>query len=159
MSVQLRPVTQADAFEFVRRHHRHHDVPVGALWQHGAMDADGRLIGVAVVGRPVSRNLDDQLTAELTRLCTVGTMDACSLLYGAARRCALQTKGYRRFLTYILESESGESLEASGLKYLWTTGGGSWDRKGRPRVDKHPTEPKRAYGAGAWRELLRSAAA
>lgn len=150
---ELRPITQAEAFAFVHQHHRHHDVPVGALWWHGAHDEDGRLVGVAIVGRPSARKLDDGLTAEVTRLCTLGTPNACSLLYGAARRVALD-KGYRRGLTYILDSEDGASLRASGWQYLWTTRGGSWDRPSRRRTDDHPTCPKQAYGFGAWPQLV-----
>jgi hypothetical protein len=96
--------------------------------------------------------LDDGLTAEVTRLCTDGTPNACSMLYGAARRAA-QAKGFRRGLTYILASEDGASLRASGWAYLWATDGGSWDRPSRGRTDKHPTEPKHAYGWGAWPQL------
>jgi len=153
VSVSLRPITQREAFAFIKAHHRHHDVPVGAVEVFGAQDDAGTLIGAAVVGRPVARKLDDGLTFEVTRLCTLGHLDACSLLYGAARRYILDTKGGRRGLTYILEDESGKSLEISGYAYLWTTDGGSWDRKGRPREDKHPTCPKHAYGFGAWPQL------
>ena len=81
MSVELRPISQADAFAFVRDHHRHHNVPVGALWWHAAHDDQGALVGVSVVGRPVARMLDDGLTVEVTRMCTLGTDNACSMLY------------------------------------------------------------------------------
>jgi hypothetical protein len=147
--VELRPVTQAEAFAFIREHHRHHDVPVGALWWHGAQDDDGRLVGVSIVGRPVARKLCDGLTVEVTRLCTDGTFNACSILYGASRRVALD-KGYRRGLTYILETEDGGSLRASGWAYLGETPGRSWNVPSRPREDKHPLGPKHRYGFGAW---------
>lgn len=147
--VELRPITQKVAFSFIKEHHRHHGVPVGALWQHGVHDSEGRLCGVAVVGRPVARKLDDGLTCEVTRLCTDGTSNACSILYSAARRVA-QDKGYRRGLTYILGSESGSSLRASGWAFLGEAGGGSWDRPSRARTDRHPTEKKQRYGWGPW---------
>jgi hypothetical protein len=147
--MELRPISQADAFAFIREHHRHHGVPVGALWWHAAHDDDGVLCGVAVVGRPVARKLDDGLTIEVTRLCTNGSQNACSILYAAARRVALD-KGYRRGLTYILETESGASLRASGWQYLGESGGGSWSRPSRNRVDSHPTCPKHKYGFGIW---------
>lgn len=149
---ELRPITQKEAFAYVREHHRHHDVPVGALWQHGAHDEDGRVCGVAVVGRTVARQLDDGLTMEVTRLCTDGTYNACSLLYGAARRAAI-AKGFRRGITYILQCEDGASLRAAGWRFLWKTKGGSWDRPSRGRTDKASTEPKDAYGWGSWAEL------
>ena len=111
--IDLRPVKREEARAFIRDHHRHHGVPVGWLWLHGAQDADGVLAGVCVVGRPVAKELDDGLTMEVTRLATLGQRNACSLLYGAARRAAI-AKGYRRGLTYILSSEDGASLRAAG---------------------------------------------
>ena len=150
--IELRPITQPDAFAFIAQHHRHHRPPVGALWWQAVHDDAGQLVGVAISGRPVARALDDGLTVEVTRLCTDGTPNACSMLYAAARRAA-EAKGYRRGLTYILASEPGTSLRAAGWQSLWTTSGGSWDRPARRRIDKHPTEPKVAYGWGAWPAL------
>lgn len=147
--VELRPVTQDVAYAFVRQHHRHHDVPTGGLWWHAAHDANGSIVGVAIVGRPVARALDDGLTSEVTRLCTDGSPNVCSLLYGASRR-ASEAKGFRRGLTYILASESGASLRAVGWRPLWRVVGRSWSRPSRPRTDKHPIEDKVAYGWGAW---------
>jgi len=155
--IDLRPITQKDAFAFVKEYHRHHGVPVGALWQHGVANDAGELIGVAVVGRPVARRLDDGFTCEVTRLCTDGTPNACSMLYSAAWRAA-QAKGFRRILTYILESEDGGSLRAAGWQLLGTTPGNSWSVPSRPREDKHPTVPKLKFGLGAWRELAKAAA-
>lgn len=147
--VELRPISQAAAFEFIRQHHRHHTVPVGALWWHGAHDDTGNVVGVAIVGRPVARKLDDGLTVEVTRLCTDGTANACSLLYGAARRVAMD-KGYRRGITYTLPVEGGASLRASGWRYLGTTPGKSWSVRSRQRSDKHPLGEKHRWGFGAW---------
>lgn len=149
--LELRPVKRDDARPFIREHHRHHGVPTGFMWAHGVHDDNGELVGVATVGRPVARALDDGLTAEVTRLCTNGAPNACSILYGAARRAAI-AKGFRRGLTYILASEDGASLRASGWRYLWAVKGRSWDTPTRPRTDKHPTEDKHAYGWGAWPE-------
>lgn len=42
--------------------------------------------GVAIAGQPIARKLDDGLTIEVRRLCTDGTKDACSKLYGACAR-------------------------------------------------------------------------
>lgn len=147
--IELRPITRDMADAFIRQHHRHHNVPVGALWRQAVHDDDGNLVGVAVIGRPVARALDDGLTAEVTRLCTDGTPNACSMLYAAARRTA-QDKGYRRGLTYILTNESGGSLRASGWRLLWEVKGRSWNCPSRPRTDKHPTEDKQAWGWGSW---------
>lgn len=150
--IDLRPIHQAEAFAFVREHHRHHNVPVGSLWQHAVHDDSGVLRGVAVVGRPVARKLDDGFTCEVTRLCTDGADNACSMLYAASWRAA-QAKGYRRIISYILISESGLSLEAASWVRLYETGGGSWSRPSRQRDNDHPLERKVAYGRGAWREI------
>ena len=150
--LELRPVTREVADAYIRAHHRHHGAPVGALWRHAVHDSTGLLAGVAVVGRPVARALDDGLTCEVTRVCTDGAANACSLLYGATRRAA-EAKGYRRGLTYILASESGASLRAVGWRFLWTVHGRSWDCPSRPRTDKHPTEDKQAWGWGAWAQF------
>lgn len=77
---------------------------------------DGGIFAVAVeriVGRPVSRVLDDGDSCEVTRLCTDGTPNACSKLYGACMRIAREM-GYGRIVTYTLDSEGGASLRASG---------------------------------------------
>ncbi len=154
--MELRPITRAEADAFIREHHRHHGAPVGALWRQAVHDASGRLVGVAVVGRPVARALDDGLTVEVTRLCTDGAANACSLLYAATRRAAI-AKGYRRGLTYILASECGSTLRASGWSHLWNVNGRSWDCRSRPRTDKHPTEDKQAWGWGSWPAQIEAA--
>lgn len=144
----LAPINQKAAFAFVQQHHRHHRPPVGSLWQH-SVTKNGQVVGVAIVGRPVARALDDGTTAEVIRLCTDGTRNACSLLYAACRRAAI-AKGYRRGLTYILESEAGTTLRAAGWRHLWNVDGRSWDCPSRPRLDLHPTDDKQAWGWGEW---------
>jgi hypothetical protein len=94
-----------------------------------------------MVGRPVARHADDGWTLEVTRCCTDGTQNACSTLYAAAWRAA-RALGYHRLITFTLPQEGGASLRASGWRELYRTKGGSWDREDRPRVDKHPTQPK-----------------
>ena len=143
LRLEVRPITFKDACDFIAQHHRHHRPPRGHKFSIAAW-AD-KIVGVAVVGRPVARGLDDGLTAEVTRLCTDGTPNACSLLYGAARRVA-KAMGYRRIVTYILASEAGGSLRASGWSKEADTAGGSWSCPSRPRKDKHPTEPKQRWG-------------
>jgi len=106
-----------------------------------AAAVDHVVVGVAIIGRPVARRLDDGYTAEVTRLCTDGTRNACSLLYGAAWRAA-RSLGYRRLITYTLPEEGGSSLRGAGWKPVAVTRGGSWSRSGRPRVDMHPTQEK-----------------
>lgn len=134
------PIFQDEAFAFIEKHHRHHRKPVGSIFQIGVTSGN-EVVGVAVVGRPVSRNLQDGFTVEVIRLCTDGTANACSVLYGACWRIAREM-GYRRLITYILNSEPGTSLKAAGWKLIGERGGGSWSVPGRPRIDKHPLQKK-----------------
>lgn len=113
MTLTIIPITFRDAAEFVRQHHRHHRPSPGAKFCLGVCDADAVLRGVAMVGRPVARHLDDGLTAEVNRTCTDGTPNANSALYGAAWRVA-SAMGYRRLITYTEAGESGASLTAAG---------------------------------------------
>ena len=107
------PITFKAACAFVAEHHRHNKPPRGHKFSIGVCDDEGELRGVAMIGRPVSRHLDDGLTAEVNRTCTDGTPNANSALYGAAWRIA-SAMGYRRLVTYTQEQESGSSLTAAG---------------------------------------------
>ena len=129
-----------EANAFVAEYHRHHIPVIGHLFSIGAA-FDGKIVGVVIVGRPVSRMRDDGATAEVTRLCTDGTQNACSFLYGAAARAAFAL-GFEKIGTYILASEPGVSLTAAGWRLIGERGGGSWSVPSRPRVDKHPTQKK-----------------
>ncbi len=140
MKLQIVPITQREAFAWVERTHRHHKPPRGSLVQL-AVARDDEVVGVAVVGRPVSRMLQDGWTAEVTRVATDGTRNACSMLYGAAWR-AVRALGYRRLVTYTLPEEGGASLRGAGFQLIGEAGGGSWSRTDRPRVDLHPMQVK-----------------
>lgn len=138
--MELKPISVRQATAFVTAHHRHHDAPRGAKFCLAAWHG-GQLVGVAMVGRPVSRMLDNGTTAEVIRVATDGTRNACSFLYGAAKRAA-QAMGYRKVLTYTLEDEGGASLRAVGWNRVGVAGGGSWSVPSRPRVDHHPLQTK-----------------
>lgn len=140
------PLPLAEANEFVTRHHRHHRPAVGHKFSLGVADEAGEIRGVAIVGRPVSRHLDNGLTLEVNRVATDGCPNACSALYGAARRATFAL-GYQRLVTYVLKSEPGTSLRAAGWKCLGERGGGSWSREDRPRVDLHPLQTKMLWDA------------
>jgi hypothetical protein len=129
-----------EANAFVAEHHRHHKPVVGHMFSIGAV-LENRIVGVVIVGRPVARMRDDGETAEVTRLATDGTRNACSFLYGAAARAAFAL-GFRRIGTYILATEPGTSLMACGWRLIGETPGGSWSVPSRPRVDKHPLQAK-----------------
>jgi hypothetical protein len=143
----LVPLDLDEANAFVAEHHRHHRPVVGHKFSLGAALAE-RIVGVAIVGRPVARLRDDGATLEITRLCTDGTRNACSFLYGAAARAAFAL-GYRRIGTYILANENGASLRAAGWRLIGGTDGGSWSRPSRPRVDTHPLQGKLLFEAVA----------
>ena len=140
----LVPVNWRQAHLFVREHHRHFKPPIGHKFSIG-VQADGKLVGVAICGRPVARLLDDGWTLEVTRCCTDGTRNACSKLYGAARRAA-KALGYRRVVTYILRREQGRSLHAAGWIKTHEGKGGNysnWDRPGRKRPNyQQPNLPQ-----------------
>ena len=138
--LELTPIKQAEAQFFINTHHRHHKAPVGSIFQI-ACSKDDAVVGVIMVGRPVSRNLDNGWTLEVTRCCTDGTKNACSILYSAAWRVT-KSLGYKKLITYILKSETGSSLKAVGWKCVGECGGGSWSRKERPRIDTHPLQIK-----------------
>ena len=137
----LTPVSLREARAFVDRYHRHHKAPQGGKFAI-ALDVDGEIIAVAITGRPVSRMLDDGYTAEVIRLCVHGDhKNACSKLYAASWRAA-RAMGYRKMITYTLDTELGVSVLGAGWKQIGKTDGGSWSRTGRPRVDMHPLQTK-----------------
>lgn len=131
--LNLVPITQKEANAYVRKHHRHHKPVVGSVFQIGCA-VDGEIVGVVIVGRPVSRRIDNGWTLEVNRLCTNGEKNVCSMLYQAAWRTA-KNMGWKRLITYILKTETGTSLKAAGWKCLGEAGGGNWNVKSRPRVD------------------------
>jgi hypothetical protein len=150
--LSLRPMTVTDAKAFVARHHRHNAPPESGLFAVGVEDDAGEPRGVAIVGRPVARALQDGWTCEVTRVGTDGVKNGCSMLYGAACRAA-KALGYRRAYTYTLAEESGASLKASG----WTLDAElparpTWDTPARRRMqtdlfgeDRRPPGRKRRW--------------
>lgn len=108
------PITHKAAKAFVRRLHRHNRHTTGAILC-AAVAVDGVVVGVAIAGRPVARALDDGSTLEITRVCTDGTRNACSMLYGACRRAG-KALGYAPIITYTLPEEGGASLRAAGFE-------------------------------------------
>lgn len=141
MHLRATPIGLAEANAFVEGLHRHHPPVVGHKFSIGALAGDD-LVGVVIVGRPVSRHRDDGQTLEVTRLCTNGHRNACSFLYGRAAKAAFAL-GYGRIGTYTLPDEGGSSLRASGWKLLGSAGGGEWSSPSRPRDPmKSPTGTK-----------------
>ena len=118
--MKIKPYTLRAANEYVRKHHRHSKVVVGCKFCIAAVDEDDQVIGVAIVGRPVARKLDDGYVGEIVRTCTEGAKNVNSFLYGACARIWKEMGG-TRIITYTLETESGISSKAAGYKHQATT--------------------------------------
>lgn len=141
MSLLVLPISLRDANAFIKLHHRHHKPVPGCKFAISVCDEYGVIRGVSVVGRPVARMSDDGHTAEVNRVATDGTRNACSMLYGASWRAA-RAMGYRRLITYTLPEEGGASLRGAGFKLIGEAGGGKWSRLKRLREDDHPQQVK-----------------
>lgn len=131
------PIGLDEANAMVATMHRHHAPVPGCKFCVAVSDQDGKVRGVAIVGRPVARHLDDGWTLEVNRCCTDGAKNACSMLYGSAWRAA-KALGYSRLITYTLPDEGGASLRAAGWKLLGSRGrpgGRNWNTPSRPRID------------------------
>lgn len=158
MPMELMEISLKEANAYVVQNHRHHDRVVGHKWSIAAYK-DGRLCGVAIVGRPTGRWLDNGKTLEVTRLCTDGTRNACSFLYAAAANRA-RKEGYTKIITFILQSEPGTSLRAAGWELESEKAGGlKWYGK---RYDEKPKqltlfpkkEPPKEYKQ-RWAKILK----
>lgn len=143
MTLRVRPLTIAQLNKIIEEHHRHHKKVQGHRFSLGCYD-DDRLVGACSVGRPVARMCDPWLTAEVTRLVTDGTKNACSIMYAACAR-ACKAMGFTKIQTYILETELGTSLRASGWHYADTTSGGHWNHTKGPRRSDQPECPKQRW--------------
>ena len=138
--LEIKPIHLAAARDFVKKYHRHNIPPVGGKFAVACYD-DDRLCGVAICGRPVARRLDDGETLEIYRNCTDGTQNACSKLYGTCQRIA-RDMGYKRVITYTLESENGASLRAANFECCGKCGGKEWTGSRRRDYYVSPKEMK-----------------
>lgn len=130
MGLELKHIELKDANDFISRNHRHHKPVVGHRFSLGAFLGDKSCVGVVVVGRPVARRTDHRSVAEVTRLCTDGTKNACSFLYSAAARAA-KALGFAVIQTFILDTEPGTSLLATGWEEGHMTKAEKWNRPSR----------------------------
>lgn len=140
--LRIVPIELRDANAFIFAHHRHHKPVQGHRYSIAAMDEAGVVHGVCVVGRPVARNADQATTVEVTRLCSDGSRNVCSLLYAAAARVA-RNMGFERIQTYTLPQEGGASLRACGWVNESEHGGGQWKHTdNKPRRTDQPIGAK-----------------
>lgn len=161
------PMVWRDAADFVDTHHRHHRRPAGMKFCLALADTDrgtdgdadtagdtigsgGRIVGVAIVGRPVARHFDDGWTLEVTRCCLsaagTGARNGNSMLYGACWR-ATKALGYRRLIAYTQAGESGASLRGAGWHVVaQRPPHRGWNRPSRPR----PTSSNEPVARTLW---------
>lgn len=151
--LEIRPISIARANAYVEQYHRHNGKKTGCRFAVACYEGSV-LHGVAICSNPVARMADDGLTLEVARLCTDGTYNACSMLYGACARIA-KDMGFTKIQTYILESETGTSLKASGWEMEaddvrarhWESGKRQMERDAKPRqlslFDKKPPKEKK----------------
>ena len=150
-TVRVVPLTLREANDLVARWHRHHKPVQGHRFSLGLMDDEGVFHGAVVCGRPVARLAGNpREVLEVTRLVTDGTRNGCSMLYAASANAA-KAMGFRRIQTYILESEPGTSLKASGWVDEGPAGGGQWKHTdGKARRTDQPTERKARWAKVFW---------
>lgn len=149
--LRIKPIDLKSANAFVLKNHRHNGKVLIHRFSISCYDED-RLCGVAIIGNPSARKLDDGKTVEIKRCCTDGTFNACSFLYSRAARVA-KDLGFERIITYTLDEEGGASLRASGWKLDAEGVGGmnGWNMPSRPRIVKEVTlfgEEKASYPLG-----------
>jgi hypothetical protein len=146
-------VSLREADRFIAKHHRHHSPSQGGIVALGLWEGT-KLVGVSVLGRPVSRMLQEQGIVECVRSCVLPDLEgvgdhancAASVLAARLRRVA-QSLGFARMVTYTLPTESGSSLDGAGWQDdLSLAGGGEWDSPGRSRdAANYPTVRKRRW--------------
>lgn len=149
-TLKVVPLELREANAFIEEHHRHHRKVQGHRFSIGVIDDEGELRGCATIGRPTS-GLDPKAVLEVTRLCTDGSPNACSMLYSAAARAG-KALGYRVIQTYIYKTETGASLKASGWHYVRDAHPSGRHRKrtdGQSRDTTHVEVPKTL-----WRRVL-----
>lgn len=138
--MNLAPIVFRAANAFVKEHHRHSAEVPGCCFCTSVV-VNGAVLSIGIAGRPISRKLQDGFTFEITRVCSLGAPNACSMIYGALTRAA-KALGYRRGITYTLASEPGTSLRAAGWRLVAEVRAESWHREKRWRHDKHRIEPR-----------------
>lgn len=144
MTLTRVPISLREARRFVGEHHRHSLPPQGGLFAVSVVSECAVTVGVAIAGRPVAPKLDDGVTVEVTRCCTLDVPRSASMLYGGLCRAAAAL-GYTDAITYTLVDEHGTSLLAAGFKPVAYVSPQHWHKTQRPWVDVdlfgNPTKP------------------
>lgn len=151
MSSRIIPLGLREANDFVEAHHRHsaRTSNDGGKFAIG-LEHDGKLVGVAIVGRPIARGIQQMHgpgTAELLRCCIgPGAPEGSGKKLNSRCKRIWQLMGGVRLVTYTLASESGGSLSGAGFKKEAFVPGRQWSgskRGDRPIAD----QPKFRWGA------------
>lgn len=142
-SLQLCHVELKDANEFILNHHRHHKRIQGHRFSIGAL-LDNKLVGVAVIGRPIAGGKHQRDWVEVTRCCSDGTKNVCSFLYAASARAA-SCLGYFRIQTYIMKEELGITLKAAGWKFDRMSAPVMWFTRPNREVEPHLMDRKQLW--------------
>lgn len=151
--LRLAPCTIKTANSVIRCWHRHSEpIEQKVLCAVRCVLGD-ETVGVAILGLPVSRVLDDGLAVEIRRVCVrdEAPKNACSMLYGAMCRAAAAL-GYADAYTYTTEDEDGTSVRAAGFVEDGYRSAANWDTPSRPRDAGHHEE----IGRIRWRRVLDS---
>ena len=148
MKLMAVPLSLREANDFVAAYHRHN----GRTTRNGGKFAIGvstgdELVGVAIVGNPISATYMDGYTAEVLRVCTVdhAPKGSNSFLYS---RCwvAWRAMGGTRLITYTLTTESGASLRGAGWQVLHKTKDGHNDWEAKARMTGRARQWQPIYG-------------
>jgi hypothetical protein len=143
--LRIVPLELSEANSLVKQWHRHHKEAQGHRFSIGVIDTKtGNVVGAAIIGRPVARLVNWRTTVEVVRLVTDGTRNACSILYAASARISREL-GYEKIQTYILDTELGTSLKASGWECEGKAGGGAWNVSRPDRRTDQPITPKQRW--------------
>lgn len=153
--LHVEPITIRQANEYVDAVHRHHgpSPPGFAMFSIAAVTDDGEIRGIATTAIPNAANrlTDGFRTAEIVRVATDGTPNACSILYAASARAA-KALGFSRIISYVLDTETGTSIRAAGWKQddgefgnlSWANRpgrtGNNFGPKGRWSMEFHPLD-------------------
>lgn len=134
--MEIKPIGLREANDFVDQYHRHNKHCRGCKFCLALYHED-QLMGVAICGRPIARNLDDNYTLEILRVCVINTAPkgANSKLYARCKRIG-QLMGYKRIITYTLKSESQCSLRAVSARKEADVKSDDWGSKNRKRKRK-----------------------
>ena len=144
--LRVRPITLREANAVVENLHRHHKPTRGHRFSICAIDESDQIVAVAIASRPVARQSGHHnAVLEVTRMCSDGTPNACSFLYGAMARIGKQM-GYHKIQTYTLAEEIGTTLRAAGWILEAISKGGAWiHTDGKQRREDQPQGAKHRW--------------